>query len=242
MSIHDYNLENQTGLQFRQDLNNALAAIVSNNSNDTEPDDTFSFMWWIDTSGSPDLLKIRNAANDGWVTIGPVDTANFGLLPLSGGTLTGAILAAAGALSTPGIAFSGDADTGIYQVSANVFALVAGGIEILRLNSSGAILQGTGAVSVPIGTTAQRPGSPTNGLFRFNTTTSKFEGYNGTAWGAVGGGATGAPGNEIFYENDQLVTSNYTITSGKNAMSAGPVEIDTGVTVTVPSGSTWTVV
>lgn len=47
---------------------------------------------------------------------------------------------------------------------------------------------------------------------------------------------------DIFYENAQTVTSNYTITSGKNAMSAGPVTIDTGVTVTIPTGSTWTVV
>jgi Repeat of unknown function (DUF5907) len=46
----------------------------------------------------------------------------------------------------------------------------------------------------------------------------------------------------FLYENDQLVTANYTITSGKNAMSAGPITIDTGVTVTVPSGSVWTIV
>lgn len=47
---------------------------------------------------------------------------------------------------------------------------------------------------------------------------------------------------DIFYENAQTVTSNYTITSGKNAMSAGPVTIDTGVTVTIPTGSYWTIV
>lgn len=52
-----------------------------------------------------------------------------------------------------------------------------------------------------------------------------------------GGGVSGA-----FYENDQTVTADYTITSGKNAMSAGPITISSGVTVTVPSGSTWTIV
>ncbi|AOV62164.1 hypothetical protein BOW86_gp217 [Synechococcus phage S-CAM7] len=46
----------------------------------------------------------------------------------------------------------------------------------------------------------------------------------------------------IFYENGTNVTQNYTITSGKNAMSAGPITINTGVTVTVPTGSEWTVV
>jgi len=54
---------------------------------------------------------------------------------------------------------------------------------------------------------------------------------------AAGGAADG-----VFYENNTNVTANYTITSGKNAMSAGPITIDSGVTVTVPSGSTWTVV
>ena len=47
---------------------------------------------------------------------------------------------------------------------------------------------------------------------------------------------------DIFYENGQTVSSNYTITLGKNAMSAGPISIDSGVTVTIPSGSTWVVV
>lgn len=47
---------------------------------------------------------------------------------------------------------------------------------------------------------------------------------------------------DIFYENGQNVTANYTITAGKNAMSAGPIEINSGVTVTIPTGSTWVVV
>lgn len=53
---------------------------------------------------------------------------------------------------------------------------------------------------------------------------------------------TGGTGNVIFYENDQTVTQDYTITSGKNAMSAGPLTINSGITVTVPTGSTWTIV
>jgi len=54
--------------------------------------------------------------------------------------------------------------------------------------------------------------------------------------------ARGGGSDQVFYENDANVTSDYTITAGKNAMSAGPVEIDSGVTVTIPAGSTWTVV
>lgn len=57
-----------------------------------------------------------------------------------------------------------------------------------------------------------------------------------------GGGATGGGSDQVFYENDQTVTTNYTITTNKNAMTAGPITVDSGVTVTVPSGSTWTIV
>jgi hypothetical protein len=55
------------------------------------------------------------------------------------------------------------------------------------------------------------------------------------------GGATGGGTDAIFYENDQTVTTNYSITSGKNAGTFGPVTVDTGVTVTIPSGSVWTI-
>jgi len=58
----------------------------------------------------------------------------------------------------------------------------------------------------------------------------------------ISGGARGNGGNNIFFENDITVTSDYEITTGKNAMSGGPITIDNGVTVTIPSGSTWTIV
>jgi len=99
----------------------------------------------------------------------------------------------------------------------------------------------TDAVTLPVGTEAQRP-TAVKGMFRFNDDLDAFEGYNGTEWGSVGGGATGGGTDAIFYENGQTVTTNYTITTNNNAMSAGPITIDSGVTVTVPSGSTWTVV
>lgn len=121
-----------------------------------------------------------------------------------------------------------------FNGSANVSWTVG---EIGAVPSTGT----TGAATVPAGTTAQRPTAAT-GQFRFNTTLGKFEGYNGAAWGAVGGGATGGGSDDIFVENGQTVTTNYTITTGKNAMSAGPITISSGITVTIPSGSTWVVV
>lgn len=99
----------------------------------------------------------------------------------------------------------------------------------------------TGAALMPYGTTLQRPTLSQPG-FRYNTTLSKWEGYNGSSWGAVGGGATGGGADDIFIENGQTVTTNYTLTSGKNAMSAGPITINSSVTVTIPSGSRWVIV
>lgn len=100
----------------------------------------------------------------------------------------------------------------------------------------------TGSSIIPAGTTAQRDGTPSAGYFRYNSSTNSFEGYNGTAWGAVGGGATGGANNPVFYENDKTVSVTYTITTGKNAMTAGPITIQDGVSVTIPDGSTWTIV
>jgi hypothetical protein len=76
MAQHDYNIANQTGLEFRADLNNALSAVVTQNSGTTEPDVTFPGMLWLDTSTSPPVLKQRNQANDAWVTA----TAALGLV------------------------------------------------------------------------------------------------------------------------------------------------------------------
>jgi hypothetical protein len=94
---------------------------------------------------------------------------------------------------------------------------------------------GTGQLKVPAGTTGQRSGSPAAGMIRYNSTTGGFEGYT-TAWGSIGGGATGAGGDTVFQENSRIVTTNYTLTSGKSASCVGPITVNSGVTLTVPSG------
>lgn len=76
MAQHDYNIANQSGQAFRADLNNALAAIVSNNSGASAPSTTFAYQYWVDTSTSPATLKQRNGSNNAWVSIGLLDTAN----------------------------------------------------------------------------------------------------------------------------------------------------------------------
>jgi microcystin-dependent protein len=71
MAQHDYTIANQSGAAFRADLNNALAAIVSQNSGAAEPSVTYAYMPWADTTAG--VLKIRNAANSGWVTLYQLD-------------------------------------------------------------------------------------------------------------------------------------------------------------------------
>ena len=74
MATHDYVLANQSGSSFRTDLNNALAAVVSNNSNSSEPSTTYAYMLWVDTTNN--LVKLRNSANNAWIIL---FTTNGGL-------------------------------------------------------------------------------------------------------------------------------------------------------------------
>lgn len=99
---------------------------------------------------------------------------------------------------------------------------------------------GTGSVKLPVGTTAQRPTAAT-GKIRYNSTLGSYEGYDGASWSSLGGGATGAGGDTVFNLNSPTVTTSYSFPAGKNAMSVGAITINSGVTVTVPSGSRWVV-
>ena len=184
-----YVIDNGTGAAVRTKLNQITAAINSINSGSGDPSINSAFQMHIDTSSS--LLKIRNAANNAYITIGNVATTNLGLAPVAGATFTGDV-----------------------------------------------VHNYTTALQIPVGTTAQRPGSPSTGDFRFNSTTTSAEIYNGSEFTAVGGGAgaTGGGNDEVFFESDTNVTTNYTITSGKNAHTVSPI-VNAGVTVTVPSGS-----
>jgi len=111
----------------------------------------------------------------------------------------------------------------------------------------------TGAAVIPAGTDAQRP-TPAAGQLRFNSTISKFEGYDGTAWGTVGGGggffkgengsvgdATTGPG-DIFRINEQELNTSVTISGTENASCTGPLAVASGVTLTVSAGGTLAVI
>ena len=86
MAQHDYNIANQTGANFRADLNNALLAIASNNSGSSEPSTKFAYEWWIDTSSN--VLKLRNSSNNAWVTM-PFSITADNTVDINAGTVNG---------------------------------------------------------------------------------------------------------------------------------------------------------
>ena len=188
--VSDYTISNGTGSAVRTDLNNVFAAIQSLNSGSADPSGT-QVAFQLSVNTTTNLLKLRNASNNGYIEIGNVTQANLGLAPVAGATFTGAV-----------------------------------------------IHNYTTALRIPVGTTAQRSGSPATGDLRFNSTLGSAEIYNGSSFTAVGGGAgaTGGGSDEVFFESDQTVTTSYTLTSNKHAHTVSPT-INSGVTITVPSGA-----
>jgi hypothetical protein len=111
-------------------------------------------------------------------------------------------------------------------------------VQVLATKSAASgLFTGTGTIQVPAGTTASRP-TPAQGMFRYNTDLSQFEGYDGANWGGIGGAQAGG----AIQVNKSIATVSYTIASGSNGFSVGPVTLASGVTVTVASGQVWLVV
>ena len=119
MATHDYVISNASGASVRADLNNALAAIVSNNSNATSPATTYAYQWWADTTTGQ--LKLRNSANSAWITLRELD---------------GTLLMEEGSVSAPGLAFAVDLDTGFFRSAADKLNIATGGAERLEIGSS----------------------------------------------------------------------------------------------------------
>jgi hypothetical protein len=145
---HDYVIANGTGAAVRSDLNNGLAAIVSNNSGATEPATMYAYQWWADTTTG--LLKIRNAANSAWVTVGTLASANLGLAALASPTFTGTVTAPTftastavniplGSAGSPTLFFTGDTNNGLFSPGADIVALTTAGSERFRIAASGQI-------------------------------------------------------------------------------------------------------
>ena len=91
MAQHDYDIGNQNGQNFRTDVNNVLDAIQTTNSGSSEPATKVAYMLWADTTNN--LLKVRNGANNAWISLGSINTTNLGLAGLASPTFTGTVTA-----------------------------------------------------------------------------------------------------------------------------------------------------
>jgi hypothetical protein len=144
----DYVVANGTGAAVRSDINGQLAAIVSNNSGATEPATMYAYQWWPDTTTG--LLKLRNAANNAWITVGTLASANLGLAALASPTFTGTVTAPTftastavniplGSAGSPTLFFTGDTNNGLFSPGADIVALTTDGSERFRIAASGQI-------------------------------------------------------------------------------------------------------
>ncbi len=249
--VTNYTIENASGANVRTDLNNVFAAIQSNNSksSDLATSQCVAGMPFLNTTTN--ILKVRNSSNNGFTEIGNIDSANLGLLPKAGGTMTGSLLIDdSSSASTPALSFDTDPDTGLFRKSANKIGLSTGGAEQMFFDADGITLQlqnnlrfadsdsshyialkAPATVSSNITLTLPATDTPVAGYALVS------DGSGTLSWGVAGGASDG-----VFWENNQTVASNYTITNGKNAGSFGPITIASGITVTVGAGETWTVV
>ena len=132
MAQHDYVIANQSGAAFRADLNNALAAISSQNSGAAEPSVTYAYMPWADTTTG--LFKIRNSSNSGWVTLYQLD-GEWSTLKVENGTA-----------AAPSIYFKDSGtDTGLYSPGADQVGIATGGVQRVKWSATEAVFNDDGA-------------------------------------------------------------------------------------------------
>ena len=123
--------------------------------------------------------------------------------------------------------------------------LRSGTLEITNLasNKTSAVFSSGGGQTLNFNNSTKFVTTNTGAIVTGVLTATSFSG-DGSSLSNLPAGAPvgGASTNTVFFENDIAVAVNYQITSGKNAMSAGPISINAGIAVTVPSGSAWTIV
>jgi len=253
--VTDFTIDNASGQAVRLDIQACLKALQSSNSKGSDLADSqcSAGMWFLRSDSN--TLKIRGSGSS-FTTVGSIDQANLGLLPRSGGTMTGQLLIDdSSSASTPALSFDTDTDLGLFRKSSNVMGFSSSGTEQMIFDANGLTLQAQNDLRFADADSSNYVGfqSPStvssNIVWTLPATDAAVSGYalvsnaSGVlSWAAAGGGAVGGGSNEIFWENDQTITQNYTITNGKNAGSFGPITIQSGVTVTVGAGETWTVV
>jgi len=135
--VSDFNVANASGASVRSDINAILEAIKTLNSGGTDPSNPEAFMPYVDTADNNNL-KIRNAANNAFTTIGSVDEANLGLLPRAGGTMTGQIYGDDSSIANaPAYSFDNDSDTGMFRSGSNTIGFATAGTARVSISNAG---------------------------------------------------------------------------------------------------------
>ena len=140
--VSNYTIENASGANVRIDLNNVFAAIQSCNSKATDlaQSQCVAGMPFLNTTSN--IYKIRNSTNGGFTEIGNIDSPNLGLLPRSGGVMSGVLeLDDSNSASTPALSFDGDEDLGLFRKSANIMGFSSGGTEQMIFDANGITLR-----------------------------------------------------------------------------------------------------
>ena len=136
-------------------------------------------------------------------------------------------------------ATTGDLLLGTTTANTIRFA-VNGGADSVQIDGTTGItaFPTTSAITLPVGTTAQRPATPATAMFRYNSTLNQFEGYNGSIWGGIGGAQAGG----AIQINNTTASVSYTVATGTNGFSVGPITTASGVSITVASGQRWVII
>ena len=191
------------------------------------------------------FMGFDESANKFTVGTGTFTGASTGNLSITTGTLVanieGATVSTTGNITVGGTVDGRDvaADgTKLDTVETNADVTDAANVE-----SAGAVMESgaNASAKIPAGTTAQRDASPSAGFLRWNTTIPQAEIYTGSEWSLVGGGNST---KQVAWEHESVLASgeNYAMEDGNNAISAGPITIDSNSSFTVGSGSVWAIV
>ena len=173
MAQNDFTIDNQAFPATRSDINSALQALASLSSGASSPSTTFAYQLWVNTTADPNVLNIRNSANNAWIEIGEVNQSSAAFI------LTAYAYLQAGAAATPSHSFDDDRDTGMYRAAANIIGFATNGTERFRVADSGQLgiggaNYGTSGQVLTSGGSAAAPSwaSVTSGAYSLISTTT----------------------------------------------------------------------
>ena len=219
MSQHDGTIDDDVGLAFLADLNAFVAAILSNNSGATAPAVTHASMWWHDTAN--DMLKLRNAADTAWIDVAKFST--FAMPSVQKQLATRCVTAGSGGAYT---ATTSPNTSGVKLINASINHSTITGASTLAAN-----------------------GDAAKAIKQYDSTGTKVDAIlvigmraileeDGTDWILMNPlSGSGSVANNTLYECSTVISADYTLGTGKNALTVGPLTINTGKTLTIPTGA-----